>query len=241
MKTYFYNRSPYPFIETPVPECFKNLDDHFDAHGYDPKDTLSDPFLRLAENISRRMADIDMYSEIIADVLKDKSPWRGATLAGSFIVGYFSACKSLLDAVSIALAELYILPLSNKEKDFTKTKFWNSLRSKTPEICNRYSRFRAFFEEIVKWRDSAIHRIAPLVIVHGSGPPIEPVATEEVEIKMVADPETDFELLIKNPKDVDWIAPPDLHQKWRSDFISLCNFICQDIQENLNKSSSQHS
>lgn len=229
MKSHFYNRTPYPHINVPVPVCFIEMDNYFDSKFSDINELFKTAGLKLTENICRRIADVDMYASVIENMLNNSNAYKAATLTGSFMVGYLSACKSLLDAGSISLSEIYSLPLSNKEKDFSKGKFWNQLLIVNKVVHKRYFAFKKLFEEIIKWRDAAVHRIAPLIIVHGKGHP-EKVKREDMEIKMIADPNLDISDFIANTKETEWIEPLDLHKNWRGEFIKFCEELCKDIK-----------
>jgi hypothetical protein len=206
-----------------------DLDDHFDTIYKDANTMFSDLGPALAENTCRRMADIDMYAKFVSDALGHENPYQAATITASLLVGYFSACKSLLDAVSIALAELYTLPLSNKEKDFTKHTFWRELKKANPNVHDRFEDFKSFFAEVVRWRDSAVHRFTPLVICHSPDRPNR-VPRDKVKVNMVADPDTDIRKYLTNLSGTKWIDPLSKHTKWRNVFLSLCKEICTDIQ-----------
>ena len=229
MKVSFHLRTPYPYIGIPVPQCFLDLDDHFDTIYTDASTMLNDLGPALAENTCRRMADIDMYAKFISDTLGHENPYQAATVTASLLVGYFGACKSLLDAVSVALAELYTLPLSNKEKDFTKRKFWRELQKANSNVHDRFKDFKSFFAEVVRWRDSAVHRFTPLVICHAPDRP-DRVPRDKVKVNMVADPDTDIRKYLTNLSGTKWADPLSQHTKWRDDFLSLCKEICADIQ-----------
>ena len=128
--TYFYNRTIYPRIATPVPDCFLELDKHFAAIGItqDRKFLYSVPILTLAENLCRRMADIDYYAEAISASLADATgAFAQAKVVGTLLVGYFGACKSVLDAIALAIDDLFGLGLSGGNCDLRKAMFWNRL------------------------------------------------------------------------------------------------------------------
>jgi len=177
------------------------------------------------------MADIELYAMAIANSEKDKDAFKGAIAIGSFLIGYTSACKSLLDACSITLNSLYNLSLKNKEQDFTKNKFWKTLETRSPETYSRYVRFHSLFTQIVKWRDAAVHRITPLVIVHSSGDP-EKKPRDQVNIRLAANPNFNLSDIANAPLNIQWVEPLALHKQWHSDLIALCEQICLDIKLN---------
>lgn len=82
------------------------------------------------------MADIELYASYISEAQKSPDTFKGAILIGTLLVGYFNACKSLLDAGAITLATVYNLNLTNKEKNFSKPKFWKQLNEKPGTMMN---------------------------------------------------------------------------------------------------------
>lgn len=232
MKAHFYfnNNSAFRFIPVPLPQCFIELDDKFDVIFNDFSAALRHPSVKLAMNVCRRMADVELYACFISDWEKDKDIWKACIIIGSLLVAYFGACKSFLDSISITLNILFNLALSNKEQDVGKRKFWSVLQKRDGAVYSRYVPFRRFFNDIIRWREAAVHRVTPLVIVHmPTDPPNVP--RDKMVLRVVAHPEPDFGQLIKSPTDVHWIGPIDLHNQWHSEFITLCNNICSDIRD----------
>jgi len=175
------------------------------------------------------MADVELYASQISDAQNNSDVVRAAILVGTSLVGYFTSCKSVLDAGAITLARIYQLSLSNKEMDFSKPKIWRQLGQKSTTAHDRYALFRDFFGEIVQWRDSAVHRITPFVITHSPGPP-EKTPREKMEIKMVAKPDVGIYTVVASPKSVHWVNPLDFHRKWQNRLIEFCGEVCLDIR-----------
>lgn len=230
MKTHFYNRSAFKYIPVPLPQCFIDLDDKFDATFNDHSVALQHPSVKLAENICRRMADIELYACSISEPHNAKDIWKASIIIGSLLVSYFGACKSFLDAIAITLNSLYNLALTNREQDFGKPKFWRVLQNQAGTVYSRYEMLRPVFNDIIRWREAAVHRVTPLVMVHT---PIDPpnARRDQMELKMVSRPEPDFGQMIKSPEDIGWIGLLDLYTQWHSVFITLCNNICNDIRD----------
>ena len=230
METYFYNRTPYVVLQTPVPNCFLELDQHFDGLFGEHGKAVRDVKVAIAENACRRMAAIDMFAEYITEELREREAYRAAAVIGSLLVSHLGACKSLFDAVSVGLSRLYRLKLACKNQDFSKGAFWKELRQTPSGVHDRYLRFKAFSGEVVRWRDAAVHRIAPLVVVHVRRHPAQ-VRPEEREVKMAAAPDLDMvQLLLDGPRTVQWKDPLDLHREWRPRFVCLCQEICDDVR-----------
>lgn len=229
MKSSFHRRTPYPYISAEVPSFFLELDDHFDKLYTDPNIMFRDKGPTLAENTCRRMADIELFSEMVSDHLVDHNPFMAATLVSSFLTGFFSACKSLFDAISIGLSEIYQLPLSSKEKDFLKQKFWTELSQAEPTVNSRYLPFKDLAFEVRDWRDSFIHRFSPLVVAHAAERP-DLVPRENVEIRMIGEPNGDMRAFLENHENANWMHPLDLYNKWRGDFLNICSEFCTDIK-----------
>ena len=230
MKTSFYNRTGYLLPNMPaLPKCFEELDDYFDAR-FKTAGALTHPSVVLAENLCRRMADAELYAKQICEAQKGVNTFRAAIFIGSLLVGYFTSCKSLLDAGAITLATLYNLTLTNKEMDFSRPRLLKQLKQETgPVVHGRYSSFQDLFDEIIKWRNSAVHRITPFVVTHSPGPP-DKVSREKIEIKMVAKPDVGISTIVISPKSVQWVEPLHFHRKWQNQLINFCKEVCLDIR-----------
>jgi len=231
MESFFYERTAYCLLSIPVPRCFTELDKCFDAR-FTGSDVITRQPVMLAENLCRRMADVEYYAQSISEVQKSSDASRAATLIGTLLVGYFVACKSLSDAGAITLANLYDLPLTNKEMDFSKEKFWRKLKESHATVHDRYMPFKDLFKEIVKWRDAAVHRLTPFVVPHSPGKPWE-APREEVKIQMVAQPDADVRTVVKlaKTKNIPWVEPLYYHRKWQNQLIKFCKEVCLDIRD----------
>jgi hypothetical protein len=231
MKTFFYNRTVYS-LELPnmtVPQCFIELDDYFDML-FQTSVGLTQEVVILAENLCRRLADVELFAQYISEAQRKSDTFQAAILIGTFLVAYFNACKSLLDAGAITLAKIYSLDLKNKEMDFSKRIFWRQLDEKTgPMVVDRYAPFNSLFSQIVKWRDAAVHRLTPFVITHSPGP-LERVPPEKREIKMVDQPDTNISVIVKGANDIRWIAPLHCHMQWHKQLLDFCEQVCLDIR-----------
>lgn len=229
MQSFFYNRTMYRFMDIQVPDFFIDLDKFFDKYFVDPNEIFSSEGRSFAENTCRRMAAIDMFAENISSTIETEDPFKAAILCSSLLVAYLSSCKSLLDTCAITLAKIYELPLTNKQMDFSKGKFWNELEAANKSTHDKYQTYRPLFGEVIKWRDAAIHRISPLILVHSPGKPSE-VNREDKKVRMVSRPDVDQLYVIRNINDLDWVDPLSLHHKWRDQFLDLCELLCGSIR-----------
>ncbi len=214
-----------------LPRCFVELDEILGAEDSNEDIVLAinTPKVKMAENICRRMADIDWYANNIEAAMQEENTGKASLLTMTLLVGYFGSCKSLLDAAAISVNKIYILGLKEKEQDFGKGKFWNQLRGSDFNAFNRYSPFRALAEEVIKWRDAAVHRQSPVILpsgITGERP------RDELKIWLVNAPEPQIQghtITVPEGEDV-IIKPLDLHAKWRSEFVRLCGQLCLDIK-----------
>lgn len=231
MKTHFYNRTAYS-LNLPnmtVPQCFIELDNYFDTL-FQTSAGLTNESTVLAENLCRRMADVELFSQYVSEAQRKPNAFRAAILIGTFLVAYYNSCKSLLDAGAIALARVYNLKLKNKETDFSKKIFWRQLETQTGlVIVGRYTPFKGLFDEIVEWRDAAVHRLTPFVVTHSPSNPDE-VPREQLEIRMVAQPDTDISEVVKKAGNIQWVECLYHHKKWRKQLIDFCGELCFDIR-----------
>jgi len=134
MKTRFYERTAYRLSDEPVPNCFLKLDDHFDARFESGQGAPMGVGLALAESVCARMADVEMYAYLMQDAVKRHDLARenigrdadvkAAVMGRSFFIGYLGAARALLDSGAATLAILYQLPLTNAERTYASSAFW---------------------------------------------------------------------------------------------------------------------
>lgn len=214
-----------------LPKCFVELDEILGAEDSNEDIVLAInmPKVKMAENICRRMADINWYANNIEAALQEENTGKASLLTMTLLVGYFGSCKSLLDAAAISLNQIYSLGLKEKEQDFGKKRFWNQLRDNNFNAFNRYNTFRALAKEVIKWRDSAIHRQSPIILPSGI---TEERPRDELKIWLINAPEPQIQghaITVADGEDV-LIKPLALHAKWRSEFVRLCCQLCLDIK-----------
>lgn len=225
---FFYNRTTYRLLNIEIPKCFISLDLLLPTN----KSLVETD---LAENICRRMADIEYYANKIGVILKRKNNlWNKTILVGTLLVGYYATCKSLFDAVAITLNYIYKLNLNEKEQDFTKKKIWKQLKEKDRDLHTKYSSFKELSYEIRDWRDAAVHRVTPFVIPVGPGDPGgEP--NKKFSIKLVAEKGVSMHDLVSRKGKPKFLDPLYHHLKWRGSLLKLCEQICEDIGNSLEK------
>jgi len=231
-----YANTAYRLGYFQVPKCFEKLGEFIGKLLLREKNNRivlkahSALYIDLAQNLCRRMADIELYAWLISQAETAPDAFNGAALVGTYLVGYFSACKSLLDAGSVTLAKLYKLNLSNKEMGFTKREFWKELKEKKSTVHHRYTKFDGLVNDIVEWRNSAVHRVTPLAAVHSSEDP-DKTPRDKQEIRMVAEPDAEFSTVVKNHEKITWVKPLHFHSKWKNRLIEFCEEVCLDIAQ----------
>lgn len=144
MSSAFASRSAYGFTSTPIPSCFLDLEAHLDRRLPAPYERFMHSSNRLAENLCRRMGDADWYAGRVEEALGTLEPFPASVMAGTLLVGHFSACKSVLDAVAIAVARIHHLgrrsrgsELADRDMDLAKGRFWAALRAEQPKAYAR--------------------------------------------------------------------------------------------------------
>lgn len=251
MQTFFYERTAYQLSAEPVPDCFVKLDQHFDLRFSAERDALVHPHVIWAESICARMADVEMYAFLVADVrnrsgigrdepdanrarfgkVQDErlGDGRAAILTRSFVIGYIAACKSLLNACAAALTDLYDLAVPLSSRSFSDANFWHQLVLSAPNIHRRYHAMRLFFNEVASWGDNVAHHLPPVGLLLGRdylGQPLSPtMRTQAVETRNV----TLGEMVDSNVA-LRWIDPIDLHRRWKPQLLTVCEKICQEIE-----------
>jgi hypothetical protein len=233
MRTYFFGRSQYAYLRNvEIPSCFKDLDIVLGE-----KDGSSDvvlainaPAVRMAENICRRMADVDWYAAGVGNALREESVGKAACLAMTLLVGYFSSCKAVLDAAAITLNELFQLGLAPKQQDFSKEEVWKRLLGHSQHLSDRYKPYRALSQHVVQWRDKAVHRQYPIILPSAA---TEEKPRAEITLRLINDPQPEIRdnwISVGRGRSVT-IDPLKLHNSWRSELVSMCAKLCEDIGE----------
>ncbi len=233
---FFFNQSGYLLLHEPVPNCFIRLESHLAPrvpNGWHPTMIRE---VALALNLCVRMADVEHYGRQIASELKAQKGGYSAIAISTHLVGHFSACKAVLDASAILLANLYDLKqgksggkLTGKEMDFAKGAIWNSLQAEQPEASRRYNRLRKIMDEIIDWRDAALHRAAPLVVTKLGRDPQTNIC-HIIGYEMADEPEPDPVKVFSHDKSLNWVDPLHFHNKWRPSLLQLCEETCRDIE-----------
>jgi hypothetical protein len=235
VKTNFYERTAYKLSDQPVPSCFVRLDDAFDRRFATFDEAFSHPTVAMAESICARMADVEMYAFLMADARKrhvvDTSGDEKATiLTRSFLVGYLGAGRALLDVVASTLAALYALPMSQGECTFANGDFWHHLVSNAPNVHRRYHPLRLFLTEFLRWSMETAHRIPPLVVAQYQ---FGKYAPRDQRLQVIDDPQASLAHLTDMPLNVHWLDPLQLHDRWKPQFLMLCEKISLDLEKEV--------
>lgn len=228
MSGYLHLRTAYSLVNVPIPQFFIDLENYFETL-FPPKGKyFNHPNFILLENLCRRMADIELYSSMIRKQQQEPDFRKATVLIGTFLVGYFTSCKALFDAVSISIATVYDLNLTDKEKDFGKGQFWRQLNLKSTNAYKQYRPFKELFDIVIKWRDAAIHRLTPFVIVISQGNP-DKLPRDKIEIKVVNRPDVTLDMFNETPQKIQFVEPLYYHKEWLPQFTNLCKNTCLDI------------
>ncbi len=234
MKTYFYERTAYKLSDESVPECFLRLDEHFDvALAYD-HNLYAHRSVLLAESVCSRMADVEMYAFLLEDTRKRNSIERkedekAAILTRSFLLGFLCASRALLDSCAVTLAMLYELKIAKGDRSFVNGDFWHQLVLVTPAVHRRYHPLRLFFAEVMRWQAETVYRVPPLVVLQGQ---YGHLPGREAQLKVADDTAWELSQMAAEPHRVNWIDPLELYTRWKPRLLSLCEKVCQDLQEN---------
>ncbi len=113
--------------------------------------------------------------------------------------------------------------------DFAKGAIWNSLQAEQPEASRRYNRLRKIMDEIIDWRDAALHRAAPLVVTKLGRDPQTNIC-HIIGYEMADEPEPDPVKVFSHDKSLNWVDPLHFHNKWRPSLLQLCEETCRDIE-----------
>jgi hypothetical protein len=234
MKTYFYERTAYKLSDEAVPEFFLKLDEHFDVALAFDHNLYAHSSVLLAESVCSRMADIEMYGFLLEDTRKRNSIERkedekAAILTRSFFLGFLSTSRALLDSAAVTLATLYALKIEKADRSFTNGDFWHQLVLVAPAVHRRYHPLRLFFNEVMRWQSETVYRVPPLVVLQGQ---YGHLPGREAQLKVADDSAWELSQMAAEPHRVNWIDPLELYTRWKPRLLSLCEKVCQDLQEN---------
>jgi len=220
MTNYLRLRTAYSLEELDFPTCFVRVEEALAEKNFGLEYLLSE-----GVNVARRMGDVDLFALHIEQASVPADVQRACPLVSAYLAAYFGSCKALFDAVAIFLNSLYQLHLPWKKRDFRLGTFWKELGTRSFETHERYVPFRSLCAEVVKWRDAAVHRAAPLAILHLTTEQRDAWEPEKGAIRIVDDP--DWRGAELGPK-TKWIEPLGKHHTWRPQFLDLCNLTCED-------------
>lgn len=220
MSNFLRLRTSYALEELEFPMCFARVERRLEERGFQFADLVSEYV-----NVARRMADVDLFAWHIEKVDSPGHAALAGPLISSYLAAYFGACKALLDAAALFLTQLHKLPLAPREQDLRKGKFWTALKVASPTSHDRYKSLRGMCEDVVLWRDAAVHRAAPLAILHLTTEQRDNWQPEKGLIKIHAVPDWRGGKVGNPPK---WLNPLDKHKEWRPRLMKLCELICED-------------
>lgn len=237
MKTFFYDRTAYRFSDIPVPAFFVALDDHFAQvlTTTMPRNAIVHPALLQAESICARLADVEMYAFLIEDARKrhrmDKEgDAKASILTRSFLIGYLGAARAVLDSCAETLSSVLALELGRSNRTFASTLFWQELVQHAPNTHRRYHTMRIFFHEVFRWGMETTDRVVPLEIVLAT---FGQYATRDSHLKVLDVAEIDLETIASHRGTLNWLDPLELHDRWKPQFLTLCERVCKEIQDSL--------
>jgi hypothetical protein len=189
----------------------------------------------MAESLCGRMADLEMYAFLIEDARKRhtvdaRAEEKATILTRSFFVGYLGAGRAVMDVAAAALTTVYDLPLDAANSTFGAGDFWRHLAAAVPNVHRRYHPLRLFITEFLRWSNETAHRIPPLVAVHHHFGRYTP---REQRLQMIDDPTITLAQMSAVPHTVRWIDPLQLHDRWKPQFMLLCEKVCVDLERSL--------
>ena len=152
---------------------------------------------------------------------------RAAILTRSFLLGFLSSCRGLLDSSAVTLATLYNLPLPAADQTFMSGDFWHYLVLNVPAVHRRYHPMRLFFNEIKRWQDETVYRLPPMLALHAH---YGHLPSREAQLRIIDDTNFTLEQVAQEPYNVQWIDPLQLYSRWKPRLISLCERVCKDLE-----------
>lgn len=237
MRTRFYERTAYHLSDQPVPSCFVRLDELFDQHFATYEEAFGHPCVIMVESLCARMADVEMYAFLIEDARKrhtvdPKAEEKAAFLTRSFWVGYLGAGRALVDVGAAILAGLYGLSLPVGATTFASGEFWHQLVSSRPNVHRRYHPLRLFVTEFLRWSTESAHRIPPIIVIEAQ---FGKYAPRDNRLKFFDEPNFTLAEMNAATLHVRWIDPLALHDRWKPQFMLLCEKLTIDLEKALER------
>jgi hypothetical protein len=234
MKTDFPQRTAYHLSDKPVPDCFLRLDEHFERvlPGALPRGAATHVAVLLAESICARMAEVELYAFLIEDARKrprldTEGDANAAILTRAYFVAYLGACRALLDSLAGALVNIHEMGLPRNERTFASPHFWQVLVERSPNVHRRYQTQRIFFNEVFRWCNEVQERVVPLEVVYTA---FGHYSTRDSHTRVLDENETDYLALAYNRGAFNWVDPLQIHDRWKTQFLTLCERLCKEIE-----------
>jgi hypothetical protein len=245
MFTFIWLHTTYAHIPelTPPPSFEKAVNGVCNALAAKNPDVMKivhSPAIRHVSNLASRFGHVDFYASSLNAAVHTPQPGTAAAIGSSIWVGYVSSAKSFLDAVAIALNWSNELRLQARQQDLYRGPFRDRLRAANPAVGAIVDSKLDVIRDVVDWRDSGVHRVAPLLVPHWAGPlggtegPPDGLTTAEMPIRLPTKPDIGMGDLAANTP---WMDPLDLHQKWRPHFDALLAVASEDIRRFVNEQS----
>ncbi len=230
--TGFHNRTAFRVLKDPLPDAFRDLDQHIIRKYYsDLVQAWGSKQFGHAENLCRRYGDVLLMRHHVEEALARDSRPEGAALGTSYLTAYLTSVKSLLDVIAIMLSDVYGLGLSGGDLDLAKDVFWTPFSLVRKSEANRYANLRPWFKEVSNRRDAAIHRVAPILITAGPGHPNE-VDPSLTTVLMVNRWDVRAQDLMRPSSALlrGMISPLELIGGWQSKLLPLIELACEDLR-----------
>lgn len=109
--------------------------------------------------------------------------------------------------------------------DFAKGRLSATLSKEHPSVYKRYEPFKRLVEEVVLWRDAAVHRVTPLVAVASTKDP----DSWFPRIRVLLEPDIDVPRFFTDPTPGTWVDPFYFYRRWQEGLLAFCGEVAADI------------
>lgn len=148
-------------------------------------------------------------------------------------------CKSFLDSIAVILNSYYELGKNEGDIDLKKGKFRDEVCNKQPKLRNTMKQYQKWFDNVVKWRDSLIHKFSVPIGTPITYVPSHEELNEMQEIpycKMLIEPQpflsANFPELEKRYGTA-FIDIEDFCEEWITNACNFYNKVCDVIADDL--------
>jgi hypothetical protein len=95
-------------------------------------------------------------------------------------------------------------------------------------VHRRYHPLRLFLTEFLRWQAESAHRIPPLLVLQNE---FGRYAPRDSRLLVFDDAQASLARMNETPLPFKWLDPLQLHDRWKPQFMTLCEKLCLDLEQ----------